>query len=324
MSTLIDEIAARETKEKPLFDAVTVTLNPAIDRTVTVSNFTAGEVNRVEQMRDTPGGKGVNVAVALADFGLTVAATGFLGGENCKSFEALFEQKQIADRFVRIAGRTRIGIKITDPIQGQTTDINFPGLAPVPSEIQILKEQIGLLDAPWFVLSGSLPPGVDPTIYRDLVKALKEAGRKVLLDTSGEPLRFAIEAAPSIIKPNLCEFEALLGRHLAGDGEVIEAARGLLCRGIDMIVVSMGKRGACFVTPGAAVIARAPEAEVVSTVGAGDAMVAGIIYARLRGLSLSECARLGTAFALDALTRIESGLSSPSAIKAGMDRVTLH
>src|SRR3712207_2570256 len=98
------------------YDAVTVTLNPAIDRTVTISNFAAGTVNRVERMQQNPGGKGVNVAAVLADAGHHAAASGFLGRENDASFAALFEQKRIADHFVRIAGQTRVGIKIVDPI----------------------------------------------------------------------------------------------------------------------------------------------------------------------------------------------------------------
>ena len=117
------------------FDVVTVTLNPAIDRTVTIRNFTAGAVNRVEQERSIPGGKGVNVPTALADYGHQVAVTGFLGRENSAPFEDLFARKKIEDRFVRIAGRTRVGIKITDPALHQTADINFPGPPPAPSAL---------------------------------------------------------------------------------------------------------------------------------------------------------------------------------------------
>src|SRR3712207_3957269 len=112
------------------YDVLTVTLNPAIDRTVTIHGFAAGGVDRVEQVQQNPGGKGVNVAVTLADAGHSAAVTGFLGRENIASFEQLFAQKQIDDRFVRIAGQTRVGIKIVDPAQQQTTDINFPGFTP--------------------------------------------------------------------------------------------------------------------------------------------------------------------------------------------------
>lgn len=206
-------------------DIATVTLNPAIDRTVTISNFTAGAVNRVEASQDTPGGKGVNVASALADCGLRTGVTGFLGRDNAASFEALFFRKHIEDRFVRIAGQTRVGVKITDPARALTTDINFPGLAPAPADVAALHETLATLKSAWWVVAGSLPPGVDPGIYGGIIAALKGRGAKVVLDASGDALRQAIEAGPHIVKPNLAELEALLGKRLTGREAVIRAAR---------------------------------------------------------------------------------------------------
>ena len=232
-----------------------------------------------------------------------MAVTGFLGRENCGLFEALFAEKQIANRFVRIAGATRVGIKMVDPAAHTTTDINFPGLSPSLPELATLREQIRTLDAPWVVLAGSLPPGVDAAFYRDLVTALKTAGRKVLVDTSGEALRQAVAAAPTILKPNLHELEELMGERLSSESAVLHAARSLVARGTELVVVSMGKTGACFVAAERAVIARPPEVEIQSSVGAGDAMVAGILAAQLNRLPLEECARLATAFAVRALTR---------------------
>ena len=173
-------------------DVITVTLNPAIDRTVTIPNFTAGKVNRVEHTQDNPGGKGVNVAVTLADAGHAVAVTGLLGRENATSFEDLFARKDILDQFVRVAGHTRVGIKIVDPALGQTTDINFPGPAPAQQNLDLLYTYLDAADTPWAVLAGSLPPGVPLTIYRDLVAMLKAGGRRVVLDTSGDPLPAAL------------------------------------------------------------------------------------------------------------------------------------
>ena len=305
------------------FQVVTITLNAAIDRTVTISNFTAGAVNRVESVRSNPGGKGVNVASALADYGHDVAVTGFLGRANAGAFEELFSQKKIADHFVRIAGQTRIGIKITDPVKSETTDINFPGPQPSAAEVSMLLSQVAALEADWFVVAGSLPPGVDPGIYRDIIARLRRRGAKVLLDTSGDPFPLALEAKPSAIKPNIHEFEAYIGRSLPNEKEVIAAARELIERGIELVVVSMGKEGACFVTADEAVIARPPDIEVRSTVGAGDAMVAGILSGQLQKLSLGECARLATAFSIDKLGRLESGLSSRSAIETAMQEVTV-
>ena len=308
--------------EQPAIEALTVTLNPAIDWTVSIPHFAANKVNRVEQQQQHPGGKGVNVASILADYGHTIAVSGFLGRENSASFEELFARKRIADHFIRIAGQTRVGIKISDPALQQTTDINFPGQAPTPADIEALSAQLAGIEAAWVVLAGSIPPGVAPTIYRDLVAALNAQGRNVALDTSGEPLRHALEAAPQIIKPNVHELAELLGRALDTPAAIVEAARSYLARGTRLVAVSMGEDGACFVSDREVVVARPPRVEVQSTVGAGDAMVAGIVAGHLRGLPLAECARLATAFSLDAITHIGSGLSSVEAIEGLMERVT--
>jgi 1-phosphofructokinase len=298
------------------FDVLTVTLNPAMDRTLTISNFKAGAVNRVEQERVQPGGKGVNVAHALADFGCRVAVTGFLGRENSATFETLFDARKIEGHFVRIAGQPRVGIKITDPVLKQTTDINFPGLTVTAADLEALHVKIQVLESQWVVLAGSLPPGMEASIYRDFIAMLKARGQKIALDSSGEALRQGILARPDVIKPNLVELEELLGERLATDEAVVQAARKLVANGIELVAVSMGKAGAWFVTGTTVVVARPPDVEVRSTVGAGDAMVAGIVAAQLRNLPLKECARLATTFSLDALTRLEPGLPSAAKIKS--------
>lgn len=305
-------------------EVLTVTLNPAIDQTVQISNFAANTVNRVEQTQRNAGGKGVNVAVTLADAGHSVATTGFLGRENSAVFEEVFSQKRIVDRFVRIDGATRVGIKISDPVTQQTTDINFPGLAPAPADHESLLAQLEVVSASWAVLAGSLPPGVDPAIYRELARALKARGCRVLLDTSGEPLRYALEAAPQIIKPNIHELETLLGTTLPDSAAVIAAARDLLGRGVELVAVSMGKDGALLVSANSVVQARPPAVTVQSTVGAGDAMVAGIVAAQLRNLPLEAAARLATAFSVDKISHIGAGISGPEAIQALMEQVEVE
>lgn len=310
-----------------IFQVITVTLNPAIDQTITIREFTPGAVNRVESMRLNPGGKGVNVASALADYGFDVAATGFLGRENAVVFEELLERKDIGDHFVRIAGQTRVGIKISDPVRGETTDINFPGIAPQPEELTALRQrlnELAALDHAWIVLAGSVPPGVDPAIYRELTALFRGRGQKVVLDASGEPLRLALEAAPHIVKPNIHELEELVGRKLETREAIVEAARSFIARGTVLVTVSMGAEGALFVTADEVVVARPPSIAVRSTVGAGDAMVAGIIAGHLREHPLADCARLATAFSMDALIRGESGVSSPAAIEAAMQEVAIH
>ena len=287
------------------YDCITITLNPAIDRTIAISNFQAGKVNRVQGEYLNAGGKGVNVASSLADAGHRVAVTGFLGRENATVFERLFARKRIADHFVRLQGETRVGIKITDPVLKETTDINFPGAEPLPSDLTALRAMIDQIDAEWFVIAGSLPPGLKTTIYRDLTESLKARGRKVALDTSGETLNHAIEASPAFIKPNIHELEGLVGRPLSSRDAVVAAAKELVARGIEMVVVSMGHEGACFVGAEGILFASPPEIEVRSTVGAGDAMVAGVVSAKLRGLGLAETARLSTAFSVRAIGKLD-------------------
>lgn len=305
-------------------DAVTVTCNPAVDHTLSIPNFTAGAVNRVAHERCHPGGKGVNVAAALADAGHRVAVTGFLGRDNAAPFTAMFAAHGIADAFVRLDGATRTGIKIADPARHLTTDINFPGLSPSAADLAELSARLDRLYARIVVLAGSLPPGVEPAFYGQLTEALVGRGRRVVVDTSGEPLRKALAARPHVVKPNQHELETLLGRPLDGLAAIIAAARELIAGGVEEVVVSMGKDGACFVGRGDVVVARPPAVTVASTVGAGDAMVAGLVAAELEGLDRRDRARRATAFALDALTRIEPGLTSAAAVEAAMRTVQIE
>lgn len=288
----------------------TVTLNPAIDQTVSVNDFRVNTVNRGQGMRFDAGGKGVNVASYLADYGLNVAATGFLGEANTQIFEALFEAKGIEDHFVRIPGSTRTGVKIVDEANQQTTDINMPGQSPSPEAIRMLFESLGRLSATcdWFVLSGNLPPETPENIYAGLIDLLKSNRKQVILDTSREALIQGIQAAPDIVKPNIDELEQLVGHPLESVTAIERAARGLLEGGIRLVVVSMGAEGAIFVDDQTSLVARPPSVLVKSTVGAGDAMVAGTLSGKIRGLSLPECARLATAFSLGAITRVGAHL----------------
>ena len=284
----------------------TVSLNPAIDHTARVSNFTAGRVNRVEWEQADAGGKGINVASFLADAGLAVVATGLLGSANAEAFVELFARKSIADACLRLPGRTRVNVKVVDPVLDQVTDINFRGLVPNAADLQRLLDTVDTLcaDVDWFVLSGSVPADVPSDIYADLVQRLKALGKTVVLDASGPPLAAAVGRCPDIIKPNIDELAELVGRPLRDVADVLAAARTLADGGVGLVAVSMGADGALFVERDAALLALPPSVEVKSTVGAGDAMVAGIVAGTLRGLDPAERARLATAFALGALTEV--------------------
>jgi 1-phosphofructokinase len=303
----------------------TVTLNPAIDMTVRVDGFQTNTVNRGQTMHFDAGGKGVNVASFLADYGHATAVTGLLGQENADLFEQLFARKRIDDQFVRIAGRTRIGVKIVDEAKQQTTDINMPGLHPPPEAMNTLLETIERLAASydWFALSGNLPPGAPTTIYATIITQLKRHGKQVALDTSGEALREGVRAGPTVVKPNVDELHQLTGQALADEAAIEQAARQLL-GDIQLVVISMGERGALFVDAATTLMATPPAVQVKSTVGAGDAMVAGLIAGQIQGLSLPDCARLATAFSLGAITRVGSHLPAPEALQAYVQQVTVH
>jgi 1-phosphofructokinase len=303
---------------------VTVTLSPAIDQTLSIPGFAAGRVNRVAESRSDAGGKGVNVASFLADLGIDVIATGFLGADNPALFETLFERKRIADRFVRIAGSTRTGIKIVDA--ERTTDINFPGLAPAAADLEELLGRIVSLAAPgrWFVLSGSVPPGAPDGVYAGMIRSIRSRGGHVLLDTSGAPLREALASVPEVIKPNVEELSELAGRNLDSRRAVREAGESLLARGVGRVVVSMGADGALFLERGQALLARPPAVAVRSTVGAGDAMVAGLVSAILRGQPLEDVARTATACGAYAVTRIGAGVEDPDELWNLKSRVEIE
>lgn len=304
----------------------TVTLNPAIDQTVRVDHFRPNMVNHAQTMRLDAGGKGVNVASFLADAGFTPSVTGFLGQDNAGIFEQFFASKGIDDRFIRIPGSTRIGVKIVDEARQQTTDINMPGLLPPAEAMDALLETIDRLtdSCDWFVLSGTLPPGVPAPTYATLITRLTEFGKKVVLDTSRDALRAGIQAAPTIVKPNIDELQELTGQPLTDEAALERAARGLLAGGIELVVISMGAQGALFVDAASTLIATPPAVTVKSTVGAGDAMVAGLIAGQIQGLDLPACARLATAFSLGTITRIGHSLPPSEVIQIYSEQVSIR
>ena len=289
-----------------------VTMNPAIDQTVFVPNFRAGEVNRVERMQLNAGGKGVNVASLLADYGLPVAATGLLGVRNPLSFEELFEQKDIKDAFVRVPGSTRIGVKIINELEAQTTDLNFPGLEPRARDLEILKAEIyrHAASCDWVVFAGSLPTGVATDFYREIIAETRtKCGCRIALDTSGPALVDALTATPNLIKPNREELEEMLGHPLDSLHAVADAARELQRSGVETVVISMGADGAVFAEGDEVIHVKPGPVTLLSTVGAGDAMVSGMVAGALEGKTLKERGALATAFSVSALSRIGANLA---------------
>lgn len=282
---------------------LTLTLNPAIDQTVLLDRLVPGEVHRARAVWQDAGGKGINAASCLADWGLSPVAMGLLGSENAAPFDALFAGKTIIDRCHRHAGTTRVNLKLVD--ESGTTDINMAGAPTTPASLDAL---VAALDAraqagDIVILSGSLPPGCPPDIYARLTGMLRGRGAIVLLDSSGPALRHALDAAvlPDILKPNLHELAEWHGAPIDTPGQIIDVTAGLLQRGIGLIALSMGDQGALFLTAAQVLHARLTATRVESTVGAGDAMVAGLAAALSEEAGLERIARLSTAFAVGKL-----------------------
>ncbi|MCB4820208.1 1-phosphofructokinase [Roseicella aerolata] len=299
---------------------VTLALNPAIDQTIELDALVPGAVNLARAAVRHAAGKGINVAACLADWGVPVTATGLLGEANDAPFRALFAARGITDCCVRIPGETRTNIKLLDRAAGATTDINLPGTTPAP---EALDEALAALHAATgpgtiAVLSGSLPPGLPAETYAELVALLAEQGARVVVDASAAPLSAVLGAPvlPHAVKPNRHELEGWAGHALPDRAALLATARSLAARGIGLVVVSMGSEGALFVMAGRAVMVRPPALAVTSSVGAGDAMVAGIAAGLADGLPLAALARRATAFSAAKLQRTGAGLPGRAAVEA--------
>lgn len=307
---------------------LTVTLNPAIDQTVHLTELVPGTVHRAKHAEQSAGGKGVNVAGCLADWRQSseppIIATGFLGEINAPTFQSFFDRKGITDCFVRLPGQTRRNIKLLDESTGDTTDINLPGLAPQDGDLKALRAVLDAQTQPGaiVVLSGSLPPGLPETTYRDLVSQINGRGARVVLDTSGSPLREALAAPPGAlpwaVKPNQHELEEWIGKPFTDLKEMIEATRALCRRGIRLVIVSQGAEGALFVSERHVLRGHPPPLNVTSTVGAGDALVAGVVAAIGENADPERLARISLAFAAAKLTQHGPSLPNRGAVLAQM------
>lgn len=278
---------------------VTVTFNPALDRTLYLPNFNLGEVNRVDNERTDPGGKGINVAKVIKALEHPVVVTGFLGKKNASPFQEYFTQENICNHFVETLGENRVNIKIVDKITDVVSELNFPGITPTATDLTNLETTLRQLATThkWFVLSGSLPPTVPTNIYAKLIEMLHQYDCKVILDTSGPALAAGIAARPYAVKPNLPELSQLLSSSMESDEEILAAVKQLLQQGISQVAISLGEKGSLVADCNQILRAKAPTVPVNSTVGAGDAFVAGFSVGQARNLPLADSIRLASAAA---------------------------
>ncbi|MGI2943127.1 1-phosphofructokinase [Vibrio diabolicus] len=290
---------------------VTITLNPALDLTGSVNELNVGSVSLVQQSNLHAAGKGVNVAKVLSDLGADVTVTGFLGKDNPELFHQLFNDIGVKNEFVEVQGATRINVKLVEA-SGNVSDINFPGVQVTADEIARFEETLFRLAEThdYFVLAGSLPGGVTAEQCAAWIKALHQQGKKVLFDSSKAALKSGIEAHPWLIKPNDEELGDFVGEHLETPEQCQAASQTLSDKGIENIVVSMGADGVMWLNQGKWLRAQPPRMNVVSTVGAGDTLVAGLCWGHMQLMPKNDLLRFATALSALAVSQVGVGLTS--------------
>ena len=289
---------------------LTLTLNPALDVTVSLEALRTGAVNRASAQHSHAAGKGLNVAQVLADLGHELSVSGFLGLDNLAPFEALMQRRGFVDGFIRVPGETRSNIKLVEH-GGQVTDINGPGPEVDEAARQALLDRLDQL-APGHdavVVAGSLPRGISPQWLEALLARLKAMGLKVAFDSSGAALEAGLRAVPWLVKPNTEELGEVLGTPVHGFAEQRDAAQRLIEQGIEHVVVSQGEQGVNWFSRGAVLQGLPPRVTVASTVGAGDSLLAGMVHGLLAGEAPQQTLRRATAIAAQAVSQIGFGIN---------------
>lgn len=276
---------------------ITVTMNPAIDKTAYIDTMHVGGLNRLQNINITPGGKGINVSKTIANLEYESIATGFLAGSNGAYIKSHLDTVSINNDMVFVEGETRTNLKVID-VHKELTELNEVGVQISPRDLQSLNDKlISLIQAKDIVvLSGSVPQGVPKDIYAKLVEEIKQREAKVILDADGSLFEQGVVAIPNVIKPNkyeLCKYFNV--EEEINDLEVVKLAKRLLSQGMELIVVSMGHEGALFIDNAHCVKVAGLDINVNSTVGAGDAMVAALAYAMDKHLSFEEMVTLAVA-----------------------------
>lgn len=275
----------------------TVTLNPAVDRELTTPQIAFNTVLRATRWQVDLGGKGFNVSRMLRALGSDSVALAFAGGRSGELLHDGLRELGIGVDFVWVAGETRTNVSIVTEAHDRYVKVNEAGPT-VDEEAQAaLLQRVRALarEGDWWVLAGSLPPGVAPAYYAQLISVVQEAGGRAILDSSGAALRAGCAAKPAVIKPNDVELAQLTGMPAGTLEETVAAARALVQMGPKRAIISRGKEGALVVDEGQSWLLRAPRIEERNPIGAGDSLVGGVVFALAQGQSLCEAARWGVA-----------------------------
>jgi len=307
---------------------ITVTLNAAIDKSLSVPNFTLGRRHRTVEQRTMAGGKGVNIARTLKALGQPVIATGFAGGATGTHIVEQLTDEAILNDFVRIREESRTNTSVLDPTTGEQTEINERGPSVSESEVELFADKLLYLarGAAIVVFAGSLPRGVDPEIYASLIHDLARMEVTTVVDTDGEPLRHAVRAEPDVISPNVLEAEELVGHEFAGEEERSLAVREIAALGPREAIMTLPD--GCFaqiLVDGRPCLkrARVDTREPVAKRGSGDAFLAGYLAARYESRAPDHCLRFGVACGAESTGRLGAGLIDPREARRLMGEVEL-
>jgi 1-phosphofructokinase family hexose kinase len=308
---------------------LTVTLNAAIDRTVAVPNFRLGHRHRAVESRTVAGGKGINVARALRLLGRPVIAAGFAGGPTGNRVLEQLRGEAILTDFTWIAGETRINMAVIDPTSGEQTEINERGPAVSPEEVERFVERLGYLarGAKICVLAGTLPPGADAGLYARLVEDLRERGVISVLDSEGESMLTGLRAGASVVTPNEREAEELVGQEFSDRDDFLDGLSELVRMGAGEAAITRPDGCLAVVGQGAErrlLEVRTQPLEPVSTVGSGDAFLAGYVAALYDGREPAECLAYGVACGAESTQHFGAGTVDRGQVERLLDKVEVH
>ena len=295
---------------------ITVTLNAALDKTLEVPNFTPGRRHRTVDQTTMPGGKGVNVARALKRLGQPVIATGLAGGATGNRIVQALNDEAILNGFARIREESRTNTAVLDPTTGQHTEINERGPAVSPQELELFRDKLLYLakGASMCVFAGSLPRGIEPDVYAGLIREVRRLGVTTIVDTDGDPLRLAVRAEPEVICPNELEAEELVGHEFNDIDDRAQAVDEMRRLGASEVIMTVAD--GCYAQvreDGSPTLyrVRVEEQEARSSIGSGDAFLAGYVAARYLGRSPVECLRYGVACGAESIQHFGAGLLDP-------------
>ncbi|MCG8484219.1 MAG: 1-phosphofructokinase family hexose kinase [Clostridia bacterium] len=283
----------------------TITLNPCVDKTLVIDEFTYGGMNRVIEKRKDISGKGVNVSIVLTQIGVAVLTFGIYYKKGSEAFINGLEEIGIKYKGIMADGELRENIKVLDINTNITTELNQKGDFIDNNILNRLEQQLEQVmdDIDVLVITGSVPQGVGLDYYRKLIEKANAKKIKCILDAEGELLLEGMKAKPYLIKPNLYEFETVFGLKTKTNEDMVEKCKEIISEGIEVVCLSMGERGAIIVDKNEAYICKPTSIQVKSTQGAGDSLVAGICCAIEKGLPICEMLKYGVSAAQGSLIR---------------------